>query len=49
MFLTMGGGYDRADLFNHNEVSTAKLYTKAKELVAAVKEKVDEWLAENNV
>ena len=40
---------DYEDLFNHDEVSTAKLYPKAKELVAAVKEKVDEWLAENKV
>ena len=38
---------DYEDLFNHDEVSTAKLYPKAKELVAAVKEKVDKWLAEN--
>ena len=38
---------DYEDLFNHNEVSTAKLYPKAKGLVAVVKEKVDEWLAEN--
>ncbi len=38
MYLTTGGCYD---LFNHDEVSTAKLYPKAKELVAAVKEKVD--------
>lgn len=38
---------DYEDLFNHDEVSTAELYPKAKELVAAVKEKVDQWLAEN--
>ena len=38
---------DYEDLFNHDEVSTAKLYPKAKGLVAVVKEKVDEWLAEN--
>ena len=38
---------DYEDLFNHDEVSTAKLYPKAKELVAAVKVKVDQWLAEN--
>ena len=38
---------DYEDLFNHDEVSTAKLYPKAKELVAAVKEKVDQWLTEN--
>lgn len=40
---------DHEDLFNHDEISTAKLYPKSKELVAAVKEKVDEWLAENKV
>ena len=39
----MTGDYE--DLFNHDEVSTAKLYPMAKELVAAVKEKVDKWLA----
>ena len=38
---------DYEDLFNHDEISTAKLYPKAKGLVAAVKDKVDEWLAEN--
>ena len=38
---------DYEDLFNHDEVSTAELYPKAKELVAAVKEKVDQWLSEN--
>lgn len=38
---------DYEDLFNHDEVSTAELYPKAKELVAAVKEKVNQWLAEN--
>lgn len=38
---------DYEDLFNHDEVSTADLYPKAKEIVAAVKEKVDQWLAEN--
>ena len=38
---------DYEDFFNHDEVSTAELYPKAKELVAAVKEKVDQWLAEN--
>lgn len=38
---------DYEDLFNHDEVSTAELYPKAKELVAAVREKVDQWLAEN--
>ena len=38
---------DYEDLFNHDEVSTAELYPKAKELVAAFKEKVDQWLSEN--
>lgn len=38
---------DYEDLFNHDEVSTAELYPKAKELVAAIKVKVDQWLAEN--
>ena len=38
---------DYEELYNHDEMSTVKLYPKAKELVAAVKEKVDEWLAEN--
>ena len=40
---------DYEDLYNHDEVSTAELYPKAKELVAAVKEKVDQWLAENAI
>lgn len=38
---------DYEDLFNHDEISTAELYPKAKELVAAIKEKVNLWLAEN--
>ena len=38
---------DYEDLFNHDEVSTANLYPKAKTIVAAVKEKVDQWLSEN--
>ena len=38
---------DYEDFFNHDEVTTAELYSKATELVAAVKEKVDQWLAEN--
>lgn len=38
---------DYEDLFNHDEASTAKLYPKAKEIVAGVKEKVELWLAEN--
>ena len=38
---------DYEDLFNHDEVSTAELYPKAKEIVAGVKEKVEQWLAEN--
>lgn len=40
---------DYEDLFNHDEISTAELYPKAKELVAAIKEKVNLWLAENAV
>lgn len=39
---------DYEDLFNHDAVSTARLYPKAKELVSAIKEKVDLWLAENS-
>ena len=38
---------DYEDMFDHDEISTAKLYSKAKEIVAAVKEKVEVWLAEN--
>lgn len=38
---------DYEDLFNHDEVSTAELYPKAKEIVTAVKEKIDLWLDEN--
>ena len=38
---------DYEDLFDHDEQSTAKLYPKAKEIVLAVKEKVEVWLAEN--
>jgi uncharacterized protein (UPF0332 family) len=38
---------DYEDLFNHDEVSTAELYPKAKEIVAAIKEKVNLWLDEN--
>ena len=38
---------DYEDLFNHDEVSTANLYPKTKTIVAAVKEKVDQWLSEN--
>ena len=33
--------------FNHDEATTANLYPKAKAIVAAVKEKVDQWLSEN--
>ena len=39
---------DYEDLYNHDEISTAELYPKAKAIVAAVKEKVDQWLAEND-
>lgn len=38
---------DYEDLFNHDEVSTAELYPKAKEIVSGVKEKLEQWLAEN--
>ena len=38
---------DYEDLFNHDRESATDLYPKAKELVAAVKEKVAQWLAEN--
>ena len=38
---------DYEDLYNHDKVTTAELYPKAKELVSAVKEKVDQWLAGN--
>ena len=38
---------DYEDLFNHDEASATSLYPKAKDLVAAIKEKVDLWLTEN--
>ena len=38
---------DYEDLFNHDEKSVADLYPKAKEIVFAVKEKIDLWLSEN--
>ena len=40
---------DYEDLFDHNKETTAKLYPKAKALFAAVREKVNEWLAENKI
>ena len=36
---------DYEDLFNHDKESVAELYPKAKDLVSAVKDKVDQWLA----
>jgi len=39
------GDYD--DLFNHDADSIERLYPLAQEFVSAVKEQVDEWLAEN--
>lgn len=38
---------DYEDLFNHDAESIDRLYPLAQEFIAAVKEKVDEWLAEN--
>ena len=38
---------DYEDLFNHDAESINRLYPLAQEFIAAVKEKVDEWLAEN--
>ena len=38
---------DYEDLFNHDRESVADLYPKAKEPVAAIKEKVNLWLTEN--
>ena len=38
---------DYEDLFNHDRESVAELYPKAKELVAAIKEKIDLLLTEN--
>ena len=40
---------DYEDFFNHDEESIAEIYPKAKEIFAAVKEKVDQWLAENAI
>ena len=41
----LSGDYD--DMFDNTLESITELYPKAKEFIAAVKEKVDEWLAEN--
>lgn len=41
----LSGDYD--DMFDNTLETVTELYPKAKELVAAVKEKVDQWLAEN--
>lgn len=38
---------DYEDLFNHDAESINRLYPLAQEFIAAVKVKVDEWLAEN--
>lgn len=38
---------DYEDLFDHDAESIERLYPIAQEFIAAVKEKVDEWLAEN--
>ena len=38
---------DYDDMFDNTLESVTELYPKAQELIAAVKEKVDEWLAEN--
>lgn len=40
---------DYEDFFNHDEESIAEIYPKAKEIFTAVKEKVDQWLAEKVV
>ena len=40
---------DYEDLFNHDAESIDRLYPLAQEFIAAVKEKVDEWLTENKV
>ena len=41
----LSGDYD--DMFDNTLESVNELYPKAKEFLFAVKEKVDEWLAEN--
>lgn len=38
---------DYEDLFNHDAESIGRLYPLAQEFISAIKEKVDEWLAEN--
>lgn len=41
----LSGDYD--DMFDNTLESVSELYPKAQEFIAAVKEKVDEWLSEN--
>ena len=41
----LSGDYD--DMFDNTPDTVAELYPKAQEFIAAVKEKVDEWLSEN--
>ncbi len=41
----LSGDYD--DMFDNSLESVTELYPKAQEFIAAVKEKVDQWLTEN--
>lgn len=41
----LSGDYD--DMFDNTLESVTELYPKAKEIIVAVKEKVDQWLADN--
>ena len=43
----LSGDYD--DMFDNTLESVSELYPKAQEFIAVVKEKVDQWLAENAV
>ncbi len=43
----LSGDYD--DMFDNTLETVNELYPKAQEFIAAVKEKVDIWLAENKV
>lgn len=43
----LSGDYD--DMFDNTLESVTELYPKAQEFIASVKEKVDQWLAENAV
>lgn len=43
----LSGDYD--DMFDNTLETVSELYPKAQEFIAAVKEKVDVWLAENKV